>query len=70
MSSSDDVLVCRLRSYATGLRSDLDDPAKRSSPPVSLWLNIIELLEDAANNIEKRRSSLDETARAFQNQGG
>lgn len=70
MSSPDEVLVCRLRSYATSLKRDYLDAEVSDEPPVSMLLNIIEVMEVAADNIEKRRSFIDETVRAFQNQGG
>lgn len=70
MSSPDDkTLVARLRMFAGELRRYVEDDENEpvlDEPPVSLLASTSELLEVAANNIEKRRSFIDETVRGFQ----
>ena len=70
MSSPDEkILVDRLRAFAGELRLYAEDDAENpqhDEPPVSLLARTVELLEAAANNIDRRRSFIDETVRGVQ----
>lgn len=63
------ILVARLLAFARELRryaGDDENEPQLDEPPVSLLASTAELLEVAANNIDRRRSFIDETVRGFQ----